>query len=85
MLELQESCVGTFSVSAVFKNVVNGLEWIFSGVYGPNIDSSRSLLWDELAGVSALWDLPWCIGEDFNVTRFPSELLGGGGVGSAME
>lgn len=42
-------------------------------------------MWDELAGVSALWDLPWCIGEDFNVTRFPSELLGGGGVGSAME
>lgn len=24
-------------------------------------------------GVSNWWDLPWCFGGDFNVTRFPSE------------
>ncbi len=26
-------------------------EWAFSGVYGPNVDVDRSILWDELAGV----------------------------------
>ncbi|KAF5459634.1 hypothetical protein F2P56_019568, partial [Juglans regia] len=42
-------------------------------VYGPNLDADRGFLWDELAGVHSWWDLPWCIGGDFNVVRFPSE------------
>ena len=33
-----------------FKNVVDGLEWAFTGVYGPISDCDRQLLWDELAG-----------------------------------
>jgi hypothetical protein len=45
-------------------------------VYGPNLDMDRRLLWDELAGVLSLWNLPCCLGGDFNVTRFPSERLG---------
>jgi endonuclease/exonuclease/phosphatase family metal-dependent hydrolase len=30
-----------------------------------------------LAGVLSWWDVLWCIGGDFNVTRFPSERSGG--------
>jgi hypothetical protein len=51
-------------------------EWIFSGVYGPNVDAERFILWEELAGVRSWWGVLWCIGGDFNVVRFPSEKLG---------
>jgi hypothetical protein len=53
-------------------------------VCGPNFDRDRRLLWDELAGVLSLWDVPWCVGGDFNVTRFPSERLGTASLDSAM-
>jgi hypothetical protein len=45
---------------------------------------NRRLLWDELAGVLSLWNLPWCIGGNFNVTRFPSERLGSAHLDFAM-
>jgi hypothetical protein len=48
--------------------------WAFEGVYGPNI---RCLLWKELAGLISWWDVPWCVGGDFNVTHFPSGRAGG--------
>ena len=46
---------------------------MFTGVYGPNIVRDRGLMWDELAGIHCWWDVPWCLGGDFNVVRFPSE------------
>ncbi|KAG2664290.1 hypothetical protein I3760_16G075400 [Carya illinoinensis] len=48
----------------------------FASVYSPNSDNDKRLLWDELAGVHNWWDLLWCIGGDFNVTRFPSKCFG---------
>jgi hypothetical protein len=45
-------------------------------VYGPNSDVECQLLWEELAGLTSRWDIPWCIGNDFNVSCFPSERLG---------
>lgn len=57
-LELIESCVGPFFVSMIFRNVEDGIQWIFSGVYGPNDDYSRKILWDELVGVHSWWNLP---------------------------
>ena len=66
-----EEAVGRFSVSCKFKNVVDHFVWAFTGVYGPNSDRDRSFLWEELAGLRSWWDVPWCVGGDFNVVRFP--------------
>ena len=65
--------MGSFSVSCRFRNVDNGFVWIFSSVYGPFSRDGRSLIWEELSAIRGLWEDPWCIGEDFNVIRFPSE------------
>jgi len=46
-----------------------------SSVYGPNLDSMRHLMWEELAGIFSWWTLPWVLGRDFNVVRFPLERL----------
>ena len=32
----------------------------------------------------SIWDIPWCLGSDFNVVRFPSERATGGRLTSAM-
>lgn len=58
-------------------NVEDGYQWFFASVYGPNTNSERRGMWDELDGLCSLWNLPWCIRGDFNVTHFPSKQLGG--------
>jgi exonuclease III len=68
--EVQDCVKGQFSISCRFKNVQDQFEWAFSGVYGPNVDADRFILWEELAGVRSWWGVPWCIGGDFNVVRF---------------
>lgn len=67
---------GVFSISCFFKNVVDGFEWVLSGVYGPNEDSLRGSLWAELEEVKIKWVDPWCITGDFNVVRAPNEKKG---------
>jgi hypothetical protein len=61
--------------SCQIRSVEDDFSWAFAEVYGPNIDALRSSLWDELAGFSSWWELPWCIGGNFNVTRFPAKRL----------
>nr|XP_023925825.1 uncharacterized protein LOC112037243 [Quercus suber] len=71
-----EEAVGRFTVSCKFKSVVDHFEWAFTGVYGPNLVRERRLLWEELFGLSSWWNVPWCVGGDFNVVRFSSERAG---------
>ena len=75
VVEIKEA-VGRFSVTCRFKNVVDQFEWAFIGVYGPNFDRDKRLLWEELFGLCSWWNVPWCVGGDFNVVRFPSKRLG---------
>jgi hypothetical protein len=72
-----EVCHGNYVVACSFRNVDDGMEWAFAGVYGPNRDAARRMMWEELAGLLCLWELPWCIGGDFNVTLFHNERSGG--------
>ena len=58
--------------------------WAFTGVYGPNLNKRRRKMWEELTWLISWWDLPWCIGGDFNIIRFPSEILGAASCTWAM-
>ena len=76
VVEKVEEYIGRYMVACSFKCVLDDFLWAFAGVYGPNLDVNRSILWNELVGVQSWWDLSWCIGGDFNVVRFQSESLG---------
>lgn len=64
-------------VSSLYLVVLNLLKRTLLGVlravYGPNDTASREEFWLELGSVRGLWGDPWCIGGDFNITRFPNE------------
>jgi hypothetical protein len=74
-----EVCLGNYVAACSFRNVGDGLVWAFAGVYGPTCNSLRRFLWEELTGLLSYWDLPWCIGGDFNATIFHNERSGGAG------
>ncbi|KAG6647375.1 hypothetical protein CIPAW_07G074900 [Carya illinoinensis] len=76
VVEMIDHHVGEYLVACHFKNVHDGVEWAFAGVYGPNLEINKRVLWEEMAGIHCCWDLPWFFGGDFNVTRFPTERLG---------
>lgn len=63
---------GEYVAACSFRSV-DDFAWAFAGLYSPNLYNERSSLWEELVGLISWWDLPWYIGGDFNVTRFPSE------------
>jgi len=46
----------------------------FANVYCPNDDNDRRVLWDELVQLCSWWDLSRCIGGDFNIIRYSSEI-----------
>ncbi|XP_034674249.1 uncharacterized protein LOC117905435 [Vitis riparia] len=64
---------GQFTLSCRFRNVENGIVWAFTGVYGPFSKMERNALWEEFGAIRGLWEDPWCIGGDFNITLFPRE------------
>jgi hypothetical protein len=84
VVEKLEAQVGEYVVACSFRNCADNFTWAFARVYGPNLDPLCRSLWDELAGLLSLWDLPWCIGGDFNVIRFPCERSGAAHISSAM-
>ena len=48
LFEKVDYFVGRFSVSVLLEGVVDGFEWVCSGVYGPSDDSARNDMWVEL-------------------------------------
>ncbi|KAG6669188.1 hypothetical protein CIPAW_01G225900 [Carya illinoinensis] len=80
----REEFIGEYTVAVSLKMVEDNFLWAFAGIYGPNVDNIRHQLWEEIARVHSWWDLPWCIGGDFNITRFPSERSGDSRTRPAM-
>ena len=76
VVEKMEEVVGQFSISCRLKNVENQFEWAFTGVYETNTDRDRRLFQEEMYGLLNWWNVPWCVGGDFNVICFPTKLLG---------
>ena len=76
--------MGSFSVSCRFENVGHGLVWVFSSVYGPLTREGRTTFREELGAIRGLWEEPWCMGGDFNVTCFPYERSRRGRLNSSM-
>ena len=74
-VEKLDEAVGQFSVSCKIGmrgTILNG----FFGLYGPNVDREKKLMWEELEGLNSWWSLPWCVGGDFNAICFSLERLG---------
>lgn len=76
--------IGEFTVYVKFRTCVYNWEWIFTGVYGPTRPLYRESSWEESGAIRGLWDSPWCMGGDFNITRFPGERKGGGNISLSM-
>ncbi|KAL4204912.1 hypothetical protein AMTRI_Chr01g134570 [Amborella trichopoda] len=67
---LISSHIGVFSVTILLSSVPDGIPWKFTAIYEPNSTSLRHSLWSELDYVEALPQPIWCLGGDFNVTRW---------------
>ncbi|RVX13534.1 Transposon TX1 uncharacterized 149 kDa protein [Vitis vinifera] len=84
VLEILDWEEGQFSLSCRFKTIENGATWVFTGVYGPFTKVEREGMWEELGAIRGLWDDPWCLGGDFNITLFQHERSSQRRTSSAM-
>lgn len=57
VVEKMDDEYGMFSVSCLFKNVMDGFRWVFTGVYGPVVNCFRGEMWDELLAAVLRWDV----------------------------
>lgn len=75
-VEVSNNYTGEYSISVICINKEDGYRWGFTRVYGPFNQSTNSIFGEELSSIRNRWQLPWCIGGDFNVVRSPKEHLG---------
>ncbi|RVX18962.1 putative ribonuclease H protein [Vitis vinifera] len=58
-LEILDWEEGQFSISCRFRNVGDGVVWVFTGVYGPFSREERECLWEENGAIRGLWEERW--------------------------
>ncbi|XP_026410033.1 uncharacterized protein LOC113305152 [Papaver somniferum] len=56
-----------FSLSCMFRCTANNFDFFVSSVYAPNDRKERRILWMELREVLGIWDIPGCLGGEWNV------------------
>ena len=83
-LEILDWEDGQFSLSCKFRNVEDGVVWVFTGVYGPFTKEERECLWEEFGAIREIWEDPWCLEGDFNITLFQRERSRQGTITSTM-
>ncbi|XP_026451352.1 uncharacterized protein LOC113351613 [Papaver somniferum] len=66
LLDVFDCLVGDYSISVACINKTDNFKWSLTSVYGPNNPYERPSFWEELDNVCSFWNLPWCIGVDFN-------------------
>ena len=59
-------------------------KWGCLGVYGPFTREEREGLWEEIGAIRGIWEEPWCLRGDFNITLSQSERSRQGRITSAM-
>ena len=74
---------GGYSLSVKCLTINKKSCWI-TNVYGPNDYRKRKHLWAELQSLAAYCVEAWCIGGDFNITRWIQERLPQGRVTRGM-
>ena len=84
VLQLMELEERSFSMSCHFKNYEDDFCWSFTRVYGPTLKVEREGFWSELGAVRGFWSDLWCVVDNFNMIRFPSERSKGGHLSLAM-
>ena len=62
----------------------DGVIWVFTGVYGPFTKEEKECLWEEFGAIRGIWENPWCLGGDFNITLFQRERSRQGRITSTM-
>lgn len=77
-IEMMEHEIGAFSISIKCKFRLFAEEWMFVRVYGPPKQGEVVDFMVELDDIKGRWNLPWCIGGDFNMVRCPLERSGDG-------
>jgi exonuclease III len=55
VVEKVEDYVGRYTLALSFRNAEDNFSWAFGGVYGPNDDGERRVLWDELVGYAVVF------------------------------
>lgn len=73
VVSIQSDILGVYSINMHFVTVNDNFHWLFSAVYGPCDTMERKYLWEELQLMRLIWNLPWCIGGDFNEVRLMRE------------
>ena len=84
VLKLLAKEEGQFTAFCRFKFLVDDCTRVFTRVYGPTACGIREHIWDELGAIRGLWNDSWCIGGDFNITRFPNEWIREGRITASM-
>ena len=82
---MKDHFIGAFSASAMLEDRANGSSEIISSMYGPTNRRLRGSFWCELDSIRSRWVGPGCIGDDWNITRFPSDKSGAGRISADTE
>ncbi|XP_026450589.1 uncharacterized protein LOC113350671 [Papaver somniferum] len=68
-MEVNDALTGEYTLSVSCTNKSDNFNWMLTSVYGPNNTVERISFWEELDTACRLWNLPWCIGGDFNTVK----------------